>query len=113
MGTVPGQEERTKSAKSPDMARAAHNLLRYSPDSPMGRGALIETNWAEAEPHVADWEKDHGGDAFVLTQLGFHWLEEGRLDQAAAPLRGGPGAFARWLDLQGTRRDLSQGRPDR
>ena len=83
VGTVPGQEERTKSAKPPDMARAAHNLLRYSPDSPMGRGALIETNWAEAEPHVADWEKDHGGDAFVLAQLGFHWLEEGRLDEAA------------------------------
>jgi hypothetical protein len=63
VGTVPGQEERTKSAKSPDMARAAHNFLRYSPESPMGRGALIETNWVEAEPHVADWEKDHGGSA--------------------------------------------------
>jgi tetratricopeptide (TPR) repeat protein len=83
VGTVPGQEARTISAKPPDMAHAAHNLLRYSPDSPMGRGALIETNWDEAQPHVAAWEKDHGGDAFVLAQLGFHWLKEGRLDEAA------------------------------
>ena len=34
VGTVPGQEGRTVSALPPAMAHAAHNLLRYSPDSP-------------------------------------------------------------------------------
>jgi tetratricopeptide (TPR) repeat protein len=82
LGTVSGQESRTSSGKPSDMAHAAHNLLRYSPDSPLGRGALIETNWEEARPHVEAWENDHGGDTLVLAQLGFHWLEEGEFDKA-------------------------------
>jgi tetratricopeptide (TPR) repeat protein len=82
LGTVRGQESRTSSGKPSDMAKAAHNLLRYSPDSPLGRAALIETNWEEARPHVEAWEKHHGGDTLVLAQLGFHWLEQGEFDKA-------------------------------
>jgi tetratricopeptide (TPR) repeat protein len=83
LGTVPGQEARAALGRPFDLGYMAHNLLRYSPDSPIGRGALIEMSWDEARRHVEAWEKDHGGDTLVLAQLGFHWLTEGRLDLAA------------------------------
>jgi tetratricopeptide (TPR) repeat protein len=84
LGTVPGQGHRTEVVKD-DKYRGvdAHNLLRFDPDSPLGRGALIETRWDEARPNVEAWEKDHGGgDTFVIAQLGFHDLKEGKLDNA-------------------------------
>jgi len=82
LGTVPGQESRASAGKPSDIANMAHNLLRCSPDSPLGRGAMIGTNWEKARPDVDAWEKDHGGDTLVLAQLGFHWLEEGEFDKA-------------------------------
>jgi tetratricopeptide (TPR) repeat protein len=83
LGTVPGQEDAVKGLNPARIAAAAHNLLRFSPDSPLGRAALIERNWEEAKPQVEAWEKDHGGDTLVLAQLGFHWLKEGRHEDAA------------------------------
>ena len=83
LGTVPGQIQRTKGY--PDAggrAAAAHNLLRFDPNSPLGRGVLIEANWKEAEPSVQAWENDHGGDTFVIAQLGLHALKDGKLDDA-------------------------------
>lgn len=82
-GTVPGQITRLMGSASSGKYAAAHNLLRYDPDSPIGRGALIESNWDEARPLAEGWAKDHGGgDTIVLAQLGFHALKEGKLDEA-------------------------------
>jgi tetratricopeptide (TPR) repeat protein len=83
LGTVPGQEDAVRGLNPARIATGAHNLLRFNPDSPLGRAALIERNWDEAKPHVAAWEKDHGGDTLVLAQLGFHWLKEGKPEDAA------------------------------
>ena len=56
-GTVQGQEIVTVGAGD-GRATAAHNLLKYHPDSPLGRAALIATRWKEAQPRVETWVKD-------------------------------------------------------
>jgi tetratricopeptide (TPR) repeat protein len=83
LGTLPGQVERTKNVGNERLWEAAHNLLRFDPDSPLGRGALIASRWEEARPNVEAWEKDHdGGDTFVIAQLGLHAMKEGQYDDA-------------------------------
>jgi hypothetical protein len=83
LGTLLGQIERTKHVRDDQRWSAAHNLLRFDPDSPLGRAAQIESKWEEAEPQVEAWEKDHGGgDTNVIAQLGLHALKDGKLDDA-------------------------------
>jgi tetratricopeptide (TPR) repeat protein len=81
LGTVQGQITRLVTVSAQFWSNA-HNLHRYDPDSPLARGCLIEAKWQEASPHVAAWETDHGGDAFVLAQLGFRRLSEKNLAEA-------------------------------
>ncbi len=52
-------------------ATEAHNLLKYDPESPMGRAAMISAGWEEAAPQAEPWEKDHDGDTAVTAMLGF------------------------------------------
>ncbi len=83
LGSVPGQITYASGVTDSGRAAAAHNLLKYHPGSPLGRGALIESNWEEAKPSVEAWAKDHGGqDTLVLAELGFHALKVGDLDEA-------------------------------
>jgi tetratricopeptide (TPR) repeat protein len=83
LGTTPGQVQRTKVVNENDRWAPAHNLLRFDPESPLGRAALIESKWEEARPQAEAWEKDHGGgDTIVIAQLGLHDLKAGKLEEA-------------------------------
>ncbi len=82
LGTVPCQEENLCLVAEKDKPGSAHNVLRYNEESTLGRGGMIATNWENARPNVDAWEKAHGGDTFVLAQLGFHWLQAGALEKA-------------------------------
>jgi tetratricopeptide (TPR) repeat protein len=83
LGTLPGQVQRTKVVNEDHRWSPAHNLLRFDPESPLGRAALVESKWEEAQPQAAAWEKDHGGgDTSVIAELGFRALKDGKLDDA-------------------------------
>jgi hypothetical protein len=83
-GTVPGQEEVLKAVGSVGFFNTAHVLLEFDPESPLGRGCLIEGNWEEARPNAKRWATDHGGDTFVIAKLGFQALKEGQNEEAEA-----------------------------
>jgi tetratricopeptide (TPR) repeat protein len=83
-GTVPGQELLVDNLGAALFFNTAHVLLKFDPESPLGRGCLIEGNWEEARPNAERWATDHGGDTFVIAKLGFHALKEGQYEEAEA-----------------------------
>jgi len=83
LGTVPGQIASVIRVAESGRGNEAHNLLKYHPGSPLGRGVLIETRWDEAKPNAEAWAKDHSGaDTLVIARLGSQALKEERLDDA-------------------------------
>lgn len=56
----------------------AHALLEASPHSPYAMGILIQFDWAFAEPHLADWRKEHGDHPSLLGPLAWQFIQQQR-----------------------------------
>ncbi|MDP6503336.1 MAG: hypothetical protein QF886_06955, partial [Planctomycetota bacterium] len=66
--------------------KLAKVLRHVSPYSPAAYATLIENDWTNSEPQIADWDREHGHQFEVAAALARRYLATGRTEEAKSKL---------------------------
>ena len=64
----------------------AQKLLTFNPKCPYAKPILIENDWEQAKPHIAEWEQNANKFPAILAALARRYSELARYDEAQRAL---------------------------
>jgi WD40 repeat protein/tetratricopeptide (TPR) repeat protein len=71
-----------KQSGDPSKVSAARRILTLSPECPFAMATLIEKDWGNAKPHVAEWEKKATDSPALIAALGRRYSALQQYDKA-------------------------------